>query len=230
MGVDVRREGPAVSVHGIERLSPIDIDVPGDFSSAAFWMVAAAAHPDADVVLTGVGVNQTRTGLLDVLREMGAEVDVLDERSIGEEPVADLRVRSAPLRGIEVAGETAVRMMDELPVFAVAAAAARGPTVVRDAEELRVKESDRIAAIATQMRALGVEIEERPDGFVIEGGKAMRGTPVEAGGDHRMAMALAVAGLLADGATTIKDGDAVDISYPAFWHDLQKIVDPGTGS
>jgi len=230
MGVDVRREGPAISVQPVDALSPIDINVPGDVSSAAFWLVAAAAHPDADLLLVGVGINPTRTGMIDALRKMGANIDVLEERSVGEEPVADLRVRSAGLTGVEVGDELVLRMMDELPVFAIAACAAQGRTVVRDAEELRVKESDRIATLVPQLRALGVEIEERPDGFVIEGGKSMHGASVTGSGDHRMTMALAVAGLLADGETRVQDGNAVGVSYPAFWRDLEEIADPRTGS
>ncbi len=227
MGVDVRREGPAVAVQPVDALSAIDIDVPGDTSSAAFWIVAAAAHPDADLLLPGVGLNPTRTGLLDALGMMGAAIEVLEERSIGEEPVADLRVRSSQLTGVEIGGELVLRAMDELPAFAVAACAAHGRTVVHDAGELRVKESDRIATLAVQLRALGAEIEERPDGFVIEGGRPLRGARVSGGGDHRMTMALAVAGLLADGETEVQDGDAVGVSYPAFWHDLEQIGTKG---
>jgi 3-phosphoshikimate 1-carboxyvinyltransferase len=230
MGVDIRREGPAVQLTPPDSLAPLDLRVPGDISSAAFWIAAAAAHPDAEVHLTNVGINPTRTGLLDALRKMGASIDVLEERHVGEEPVADLVVRSSQLHGVEVNGETALRMMDEFPAFGVAAARAHGSTVVRDAEELRVKESDRIAALCAQLRALGAVIEERPDGFVIEGDGALRGAAVTGSGDHRMTMALAVAGLLAEGETVVEDGNAVGVSYPAFWHDLASIADPGKGS
>jgi 3-phosphoshikimate 1-carboxyvinyltransferase len=230
MGVDVRREGPGVRLAPPATLSPIDLRVPADISSAAFWIVAAAAHPDADLLLTGVGINPTRTGLIDALRSMGARIEVLEERAVGEEPVADLRVRSSELRGVEVGGDLVLRMIDELPAFAVAACAAPGRTVVRDAQELRVKESDRIATLCVQLKRLGAAIEERPDGFAIEGGRALRGERISGGGDHRMAMALAVAGLLAEGETVIQDGDAVGVSYPAFWRDLQQIGDPRTGS
>jgi 3-phosphoshikimate 1-carboxyvinyltransferase len=226
----VRREGPAVQLTPPQALAPVDLRVPGDISSAAFWIAAAVAHPDADVLLTGVGVNPTRTGILDALRSMGASIELLEERSVGEEPVADICVRSSDLHGVEVGGETALRMMDEFPAFAVAAACARGTTVVRDARELRVKESDRIATLCAQLRALGVAIEERPDGFTIQGGNTIRGARVSGSGDHRMTMALAVAGLLADGETTVQDGDAVGVSYPAFWRDLQDLADPRMGS
>jgi len=230
MGVDVRREGPGVRLAPPTALSPVDLRVPGDISSAAFWIVAAAAHPDADLLLTGVGVNPTRTGLIDALRSMGATIDILEERTVGEEPVADLRVRSARLEGTEVGGDMFPRLLDEVPVLALAGAMANGQTIMRDAGELRDKESDRIATLCAQLRALGVDIEERPDGFVVEGGKTMRGARVSGSGDHRMTMALAVAGLLAEGETTVQDGDAVGVSYPAFWSDLQEVADPSTGS
>jgi 3-phosphoshikimate 1-carboxyvinyltransferase len=223
MGADVRREGPAVRISPPERLSPLDLRVPGDFSSAAFWIVAASAHPDAEILLTGVGTNPTRTGLLDVMATMGSSIELLEPRMIGEEPVADIRVRSAQLEGCTISGELSLRSMDELPVLAVAAASAKGTTVVRDASELRVKESDRIASLAPQLRAFGVKIEETPDGFIIEGGHALRGAHVSGGGDHRITMALATAGLLADGESNVEDTGEVAISYPAFWHDLQQI-------
>lgn len=223
MGADLQREGPAMRLTPPSRLSPLDLDVPGDFSSAAFWLVAAVAHPDAELLLPNVGVNPTRTGLLDVLSMMGATVDVLEERMVGEEPVADLRVRTSRLEGVEVGGDLIPRLLDELPVLAVAAACAQGRTVVRDAEELRVKESDRIATLTAQLTRLGVAIEERPDGFAIEGGRPLRGARVSGGGDHRLTMALAVAGLLADDRTAVDDGESVAVSYPAFWRDIQGV-------
>jgi 3-phosphoshikimate 1-carboxyvinyltransferase len=225
MGASVRREGPAVSVRPVEALSAIDIEVPADISSSAFWLVAAAAHPDAEVLLPNVGVNPTRTGVLDALGMMGAEVEVGEERMVGEEPVADLSVRSSRLRGIEAGGDLVVRMMDELPVLAVAAALAEGETVVRDAQELRVKESDRIASLTRELTRLGVAIEERDDGFVIQGGRPLRGARVSGGGDHRLAMALAVAGLLADGETTVEDGGSAAVSYPGFWTDIAAVAE-----
>jgi len=227
MGADVRREGPAVSVRPVDALASIDIEVPGDISSAAYWLVAAAAHPDAEVILPNVGVNPTRTGLLDALAMMGASLDVGEERMAGEEPVADLAVRSSHLRGIEAGGDLVLRMMDELPVLAVAAAFAEGETVVRDAQELRVKESDRIASLTRELSKLGVAIEERDDGFAVRGPSAegLRGARVSGGGDHRLTMALAVAGLLAEGDTTIEDGGSVAVSYPGFWTDIAAVAE-----
>ena len=227
MGVDLRREGPGIRLTPPTDLSPVDLEVPGDLSAAAFWLVAAAAHPDAEIVLPKVGVNPTRSGLLDILAMMGATVELTEERMVGGEPVADLTVRSSRLRGVEVAGELTLRAIDELPALAVAAAFAEGTTTVRDAEELRVKESDRIAALTVELRKLGVAIEERPDGFTIEGsaGGALHGASVNGGGDHRLAMALAVAGLLADGETVVEDAESVAVSYPGFWEDLERAGD-----
>ncbi len=223
MGADLRREGPAVRLEPPVALSAVDLEVPGDISAAAFWLIAGAAHPDADLVLPGVGINPTRTGLLDALAMMGAPVEVTEERMLGEEPVADLRVRSARLRGVEIAGELFQRMLDELPAIAVAACLAEGRTVVRDAAELRDKESDRIATLTRELRKLGAAIEERPDGFIIEGGRGLTGARATGGGDHRLTMALAVAGLLAQGETAVEDGGSVAVSYPGFWDDLQRI-------
>ena len=224
MGVDLRREGPGVRMAPPASLAPLELEVPGDISTAAFWLVAAAVHPDAEIVLLGVGVNPTRTGLLDVLSMMGATIDIGEQRMMGEEPVADITVRSSELRGVEVAGELIPRLIDEIPALAVAAAFADGQTVVRDAAELRVKESDRIATITRGLQQLGAVIEEREDGFVIEGRRGLQGAVVNGSGDHRLTMALAVAGLLADGETTIEDGEAVAVSYPRFWHDLEQLA------
>jgi 3-phosphoshikimate 1-carboxyvinyltransferase len=230
MGVDIRREGPGVRLTAPAQLAPIDIEVPGDISSAAFWLVAGSVHPDADLLLTGVGVNPTRTGLLDVLVNMGAKIEVLEERLVGEEPVADIRVRSSRLEGIDVSGEIFPRLLDEVPVLAVAAACATGSTVVSGAAELREKESDRITTLANELRKLGVAIEERPDGFAIEGGTPLRGARVDGHGDHRLTMALAIAGLLADGETVIEDAESVAVSYPAFWQHVGQLGEPGTGA
>lgn len=204
-------------------LEPCDVRVPGDVSAAAFWLVAAALHPDADLTLTGVGVNPTRTGILDVLAAMGAEVERLEEREIGGEPVADLHVRSSVLRGVRVDGDLALRAIDELPLVALAGALAGGETVIADAAELRVKESDRITATARMLTALGVEVEERPDGLRVAGGGGLRGARVAVGGDHRLAMAATVAGLLAAGETVVEGGEAVSVSYPAFWRELERL-------
>jgi 3-phosphoshikimate 1-carboxyvinyltransferase len=224
MGVELRREGPGVRLQPPSALSPLDIEVPGDPSAAAFWLVAGACHPNAEIVLPKVGINPTRTGLLDALMQMGASIDIGEERVAGEEPVADITVRTSQLRATEVSGELALRTMDELPVLAVAAACAEGETVISDAQELRVKESDRIATLCEQLRKLGVTIEERPDGFVIEGSPSLHGTSVTGSGDHRLTMALAIAGVLSSGETNLEDANSVAVSYPEFWKDLEELA------
>lgn len=192
-----------------------DIDVPADFSSAAFFIVAATLVPGSELVLRNVGMNPRRTGLLHVLRAMGADIAEENRREAGGERVADLVVRHAPLHGIEVPVEGVADMIDEFPVLFVAAACAEGVTTIRGAEELRVKESDRIAVMATGLRALGIRIEETPDGAAVEGG-TLRGGTVESHGDHRCAMAFAVAGAAATGAVTIRDCANVATSFPQF--------------
>jgi 3-phosphoshikimate 1-carboxyvinyltransferase len=197
------------------RLRATDIDVPGDFSSAAFFMTAATLVPGSEITLRDVGMNPRRTGLLHVLRAMGADINGVNSRSLGGEPVADLLVRHAPLHGIDVPLELVPDMIDEFPILFVAAAAAKGATRIRGAAELRVKESDRIAVMAEGLRALGIRIEETADGAIIEGGR-FKGTEVDSAGDHRCAMSLAVAGLLAAGAVKIRDCANVATSFPGF--------------
>lgn len=204
-------------------LAPLSLRVPGDISAAAFWMVAAAAHPDAELRLTGVGVNPSRSGIIDALRAMGASIAVVDERMWGCEPVADIVVRSSRLRGTVIEGPLIPRLIDEVPVLAVVACLAEGETIIRDAGELRVKESDRIRATAGELQRLGARIQELPDGMVIHGVGALRGVVCGSHGDHRLAMTLAVAGLLAAGETTVRGAEAVAISYPGFWDDLHRV-------
>ena len=223
MGVPLTREGTTVRVTGPARLEARDVVVPGDISSAAFWLVAAAVHPRAEVTLRGVGCNPTRAGVVEALRAMGADVVLEKERDEAGEPVADITARSSSLHGVELGGDLIPRLIDEVPVLAVAAAFATGRTVVRDAAELRVKESDRIASLAAELRRFGVAIEERPDGFVVEGGRSPRGAACHSHGDHRLAMALAIAGALADGETLVEGAEAVGVSYPGFWEDLKRL-------
>lgn len=202
-------------VEGGHALRAARIDVPSDFSSAAFALVAATLVPGSDITLEAVGINPRRTGLLDALRAMGADITLERESTQGGEPVADLRVRQAPLRGIEVDTAWVPDMIDEFPVLFAAAACAQGATVVRGAAELRVKESDRIATMAAGLRALGIAVDETPDGAVIHGGNP-RGGVVDSHGDHRIAMALAVAAQRADAAVRIEDVANVATSYPGF--------------
>jgi 3-phosphoshikimate 1-carboxyvinyltransferase len=197
-------------------LEPLDIQVPGDISSAAFFLVAAAITARSQLTIRGMGVNPTRTGILDALAAMGATVALENPRDAGGEPVADLVVKSCALRGTEIGGAMIPRLIDELPVLAVAATQANGTTTVRDAAELRVKESDRITAVVRELRKLGARIRELPDGFVVEGPTTLCGNVVDAGGDHRLAMSLAVAGLVAHGQTTILGAESVSVSFPGF--------------
>jgi 3-phosphoshikimate 1-carboxyvinyltransferase len=220
MGARLSAEGPAVRLTPGGSLSPLSMRVPNDLSAAAFWMVAAAVHPDAELRITGVGVNPTRTGVVDVLRAMGADLAIEEERTVGGEPVGDIVVRSSRLEGTHIGGELLLRAVDEVPVLAVAAAFAHGRTVIADASELRVKESDRITSVASQLTALGAHVEEQADGMTIEGGSPLKGGAVRSFGDHRLAMALAVAALAAGGEVRIDGAEAASVSYPAFWDDL----------
>jgi 3-phosphoshikimate 1-carboxyvinyltransferase len=219
-GGEIRVDGEAVAIMPGRRLRGRLCRVPGDVSSAAFFLVAGAAAPDGAVTVRGVGVNPTRTGALDVLEAMGTRVGIAVREGDGE-PTADLTVGPTHLRGTEVGGALVPRAIDEMPILAVAAACAEGPTVVRDAAELRVKESDRIRALASELGKMGVAIEERPDGFRIAGrppgaGAPFRAARVSSWGDHRLAMALVVAGLLADGPTIVEGIDCIATSYPDF--------------
>jgi 3-phosphoshikimate 1-carboxyvinyltransferase len=218
-GGEVHVDGETVTVVPGRRLAGRLCRVPGDISSAAFFLVAGAAAPDGAVTVRGVGVNPTRTGALDILGAMGARVDISTREGDGE-PMADLRVSPGALRGAEVGGSLVPRAIDEMPILAVAAACAEGATVVRDAAELRVKESDRIRALASELGKMGVAIEERPDGFRVAGRSPgvppLRGARVSSWGDHRLAMALVVAGLLADGPSLVEGIDCIATSYPDF--------------
>ena len=215
--------GRVISLAGEAELKPQDIVVPGDPSSAAFWMVAASIVPGSEVTIENVGINPTRAGLIEALRLMGADITLADEREVGGEPVADLVVRHAPLRGIEVPPELAPAMIDEYPALFVAAAFAQGRTVARGAEELRVKESDRIATMRAALAANGVAVEEHEDGLTITGtgGEAIPGgATVETRLDHRIAMSMAVAGLHAARPVAIDDAAPVRTSDPAFCEQL----------
>ena len=214
MGASIEVQSSKLKVQS-SKLSSLDIVVPGDISSAAYFIAAACLVPEAEVVV-GIGVNPTRTGFLDALKEMGADIEVENQQEVSGEPVADVVVRAGGLRGIEVRGDQVPRMIDEFPILAVAATQAEGETVVRDAAELRVKESDRIAAIVAELRKLGACIEERADGFVVEGPTSLRGTVVDSHGDHRLAMSLIVAGLLAEGETIVEGTECIDDSFPGF--------------
>ncbi len=223
MGADITVDDMKVPVRR-SSLSSIDVAVPGDISGAAFWLVAACIHPNARVMIRNVGINPTRAGVVDALQSMGASIRLENVREIGDEPVADIVAESSGLEGIEIAGDAIPRSLDELPVLAAAASVASGTTTIRDAEELRVKESDRIAATVAGLSSLGADIEERPDGMIIRGVDSLKGAPSDSAGDHRIAMTMAVAGLAAAGETTIAGAEAADVSYPGFWQTLDSLT------
>ncbi|KPK47834.1 MAG: 3-phosphoshikimate 1-carboxyvinyltransferase [Dehalococcoidia bacterium SM23_28_2] len=225
MGVEVLGgEGEGLRISPPQReLTPLSLRVPGDISAAAFWMVAAAAHPDAEIRLAGVGVNPSRSGIIDALASMGASIAVEAERVWGCEPVADIVVRSSSLRGTVIEGPLIPRLIDEIPVLAVAACLAQGETVVREAGELRLKESDRIRTTVRELRRLGARIQELADGMVIQGVGSLKGGECSSHGDHRLAMTLAVAGLTAQGETIVRAAEASSVSYPGFWQHLEEL-------
>ena len=216
-GVDLKEDGSRVSLAGRQRLrAPGELVIPADISSAAFFMVAAAVVPGSELLVRNVGVNPTRTGIIDVLAAMGADITLESRREQAGEPVADIRVRHRRLHAVQVGGEMIPRAIDEIPVIAVAAAFAEGTTIVRDASELRVKESDRIATIAAELRKMGAEVRERSDGMEITGRERLAGAICESHGDHRIAMSMAVAGLAASGETTVRDTQWIETSFPGF--------------
>ena len=222
MGAAVTVDGLRVEVGRTESLEPLDIDVPGDFSAAAFWLVAGGLVESSDVRLLGVGVNPTRTAFADLLASAGFRVQRAKPRLEANEPVADLAIRPAgELRPLRVEGGMAAQMIDELPVLAVAATQIAGRSVITGAAELRIKESDRLAAMEAGLTAMGADIEVHDDGWVINGPRRLEGARVDSAGDHRVAMALAVAALVADGKTEIEGAECVDISYPNFFDQLE---------
>ena len=213
----------SATITGPAQLTGQNVIVPGDISSAAFWLVAGAIVPGSELWVENVGVNPTRTGILETLEMMGADIEMQNQRVVAGEPVADLRVRSSSLKACEIAGDLIPRLIDEIPILAVAAVFAQGTTVIRDAAELRVKESDRIAVIASQLNRMGARVTELPDGLEITGGTPLTGIDVDSYTDHRIAMSLAIAALNASGTTTINRAEAAAISYPDFTPTLQQI-------
>jgi 3-phosphoshikimate 1-carboxyvinyltransferase len=222
-GAEVERGDGEVAVRPASRIEPAEISVPADFSSAAFFLVAALLVPGSEVSLAGVGVNPTRTGLLGILRRMGAEVEVEPEGERGGEPVGRLHARASPLHGVEVGGAEVPLAIDELPLVALAACFAEGATTIRDAAELRRKESDRIATASEALSALGGSVEATEDGIAVEGGGGLRGGMVRSHGDHRIAMLGAVAGLASREGVEVAGMDAVAVSYPGFEADLASL-------
>lgn len=221
--LSVDPETNSVTITGPAKLQGQSVIVPGDISSAAFWLVAAAIVPGSELCVENVGVNPSRTGILEALSIMGADIELENQRVVAGEPVADLRVRHSTLKSCTIAGDIIPRLIDEIPIIAVAAVFAQGTTVIKDAAELRVKESDRIAVMANQLNRMGAKVTELPDGLEITGGTPLTGTSVDSHTDHRIAMSLAIAALNAGGTTTIHRAEAAAISYPDFTTTLQQI-------
>lgn len=225
MGAIVERDDGAITIAPLsEPLHSVDLSVPGDISSAACWLVAGAIHPHARIAVRRAGLNPTRTGVIDVLKEMGAKLTVENEQMEGGELIGDIVIESSELRGLEIGADIVPRLIDEIPLIAVAACAAVGTTTIHGAEELRVKESDRIGGVVQELSKLGATVEEFSDGMAIHGGARLRGGQCSSRGDHRLAMALGVAGLVAEGETEVDQCEAVDVSYPAFWSDMDMLV------
>jgi len=223
-GVPVTRAGTSVSVRGGTLPRARDVDVPGDVSSAAFWLVAAATQPGSSVRVSNLGLNPTRTGILAVLLRMGAKLREEEQTRGPGEPCGRIEIVGRALRGTEIGGAEIPNVIDELPVLAVAGALAGGTTVIKDAAELRVKESDRLAVVARHLTAMGADVTEHPDGLEIRGGRPLHGARLASHGDHRIAMAFAIAGLFADGETVIENASCVETSYPGFAGQLERIA------
>jgi 3-phosphoshikimate 1-carboxyvinyltransferase len=230
-GIPVQEDNSSVTIQGRPSVgwAGKPVNVPGDLSAAAFFIVGASLVPGSDVTIASVGINQTRTGILDVLTEMGANIQILNRREEAGEPVADLRVRSAQLHGVRIGAERIPQTIDEFPILCVAAALAEGKTEITGAGELRVKESDRIATMATELRRMGASAEETPDGLIIHGlgntrSKRLHGAACSSYGDHRVAMSMAIAGLMAEGETRIQDTDCIETSFPGFESKLLELL------
>ena len=222
-GARVKRTGLTAQIFPESRLIGQKIQVPGDISSAPYFLAAALLVPGSEILLKNVGINPTRDGILQVIKKMGGDLQILNQRTISGEPVADLLVRHSSLNGTVIEGDLIPTLIDEIPILAVLASFAEGTTVIRNAEELKVKESDRLSIMVEELLAMGAEVTGTDDGMIIRGGKPLRGTKIDSHKDHRIAMSFAVAGLAADGVTSIPDSGCVAISYPGFYEDLQKL-------
>lgn len=223
MGADLTVDNLDITVKPTNDLTAVNVDVPGDISSAAFFLVLGAIMPNSQITVTNVGINPTRTGIIDVLKDMGADITLENVHTSAGETVADITVRSSSLKGTTVGGDIIPRLIDELPIIAVAAVFADGQTVIKDAQELKVKETNRIRAIVDEFNKCGIDITETDDGMIINGGKSIHGADFKTYGDHRMAMSLTVLAQLANGESTLDDSDCACVSYPTFFDDFYKL-------
>lgn len=222
-GGTIEKQGDTIKVRGGQKLKGTEVFVPGDISSAAFFMVAAAIVPDSKVLLKNVGLNETRTGIVEVMKKMGASIEVMEHSKEGE-PIGDILVQSSKLRGIEIGGDLIPSLIDEIPIIALLATQANGKTIIKDAEELKVKETNRIDAVVKELGKLGASIKGTEDGMIIEGKTPLHGGEVHSWGDHRIGMTLAVASLLAESDVYLEDADAVKISYPNFFDHINQLL------
>lgn len=223
MSADLTVDNLDITVKPTNDLTAVNVDVPGDISSAAFFLVLGAIMPNSQITVTNVGINPTRTGIIDVLKDMGADITLENVHTSAGETVADITVRSSSLKGTTVGGDIIPRLIDELPIIAVAAVFADGQTVIKDAQELKVKETNRIRAVVDEFNKCGIDITETDDGMIINGGKSIHGADFKTYGDHRMAMSLTVLAQLADGESTLDDSDCACVSYPTFFDDFYKL-------
>ncbi|OES44493.1 3-phosphoshikimate 1-carboxyvinyltransferase [Domibacillus iocasae] len=222
-GGKIRREGDRIIVQGGQTFKGTDVYVPGDISSAAFFMVAAAITPNSEVILENTGLNETRTGIIDVFKQMGADMTVEKTTKSGEE-IGTITVKTSQLKGTEISGSIIPRLIDEIPVIALLATQAEGDTIIRDAEELKVKETNRIDTVVDELKKLGADIEATDDGMIIRGKSKLRGGSVSSHGDHRIGMVMAVASLITEGDVVLHDHEAIAVSYPEFFDHLQQLV------
>lgn len=223
MGADLTVDNLDITVKPTNALTAVNVDVPGDISSAAFFLVLGAIMPNSRITVTNVGINPTRTGIIDVLKDMGADITLENVHTSAGETVANITVRSSSLKGTTVGGDIIPRLIDELPIIAVAAVFADGQTVIKDAQELKVKETNRIRAVVDEFNKCGIDITETDDGMIINGGKSIHGADFKTYGDHRMAMSLTVLAQLADSESTLDDSDCACVSYPTFFDDFYKL-------
>lgn len=223
-GANIKVDGLTVTSSRVTELYPRHINVPGDISSAAYFIVAGLIVPNSEITVKNVGINPTRTGIIDVLKAMGGNITLENERLLNNELVADITVKASPLTGTTIGGAIIPRLIDEIPVIAVAAAAANGTTIIKDAEELKVKESNRIRTVVTELTKAGVDIRETEDGMIINGGRTLKGAEYESYHDHRIAMSMAIAGLIAESPSTIHGAEAVSISYPNYFDTLSQLT------
>ena len=223
-GAHVTSSGTTATIEPEPDLNGMKIEVPGDISSAAYFLAAGLMIPNSEILIKNVGINPTRDGILRVAKEMGGDITILNEKTSGGEPTCDLLVRSSSLRGVTVGGEIIPTLIDEIPMIAVMACFAEGTTIIKDAQELKVKESNRIDTVVANLKAMGAHIEATDDGMIIEGGYPLHGAVIDSHLDHRIAMSFAVGALSADGETTIEGADCVKISYPEFYQTLEKLI------